>query len=112
MLSFSLPAVRAKRFVLLFNRETESWGCLVPGRRIPSKSEPEPAIESRTPVLGKHWLLKEHDFSCVLSKGRQLLIFCIVEHSFAPDSRYRLSGCQGDVSAGVQRGHRVCQCCE
>lgn len=56
MLSFSLPAVRAKRFVLLFKRETESWGCLVPGR-ITRKSEPEPAIESRTPVLGKQWLL-------------------------------------------------------
>lgn len=29
----------------------------MPGRRVTSKSEPEPAIESRIPVLGKHWLL-------------------------------------------------------
>lgn len=49
MLSFSFPTARAKRFVLLFNRDTESWRCLVTGRRIPSKSEPDPGIKSRNP---------------------------------------------------------------
>lgn len=47
---------------------------------------------------------QEHDFSCVISMGRQLLIFCIVEHSSVLDSRYCLSGCQGDVSAGAAAG--------
>lgn len=47
---------------------------------------------------------QEHDFSCALSEGRQLLIFCIVEHSSVLDSRYSLSGCQGDVSAGAAAG--------
>lgn len=91
MLSFSLPAARARKFMLLFNMETESWRCLVTGRRIPSKSEPEPGIKSRNPDSPRKcsentgfW--QEHDFSRVLSEGRQLVIFCILENSFAPDS--------------------------
>lgn len=61
------------------------------GRRIPSKSEPEPGIKSRNPdsppkCLENTGFWQEHDFSRVLSEGRQLLIFCILENSFAPDS--------------------------
>lgn len=81
MLSFSLPAARARRFMLLFSRETESWRCLVTSRRILSKSEPEPGIKSRN--SDSPWkcsenigFWQEHDFiSHVLSEGRQLLIF-------------------------------------
>jgi len=91
MLSISLPAARSRRFVLLFHRETESWRSLVAGRRIPSKSEPEPEIKSRNPdsplkCSKNTGFWQEHDFSCVLREGRQLLIFCVLENSFAPDS--------------------------
>lgn len=61
-------------------------------------------MKAESQCLENTGFLQEHDFSCVLSKGRQLLIFCIVEHSSVLDSRYCLSGCQGDVSAGAAAG--------
>lgn len=74
MLSFSCPAARAGRFGLPFNRETESWRCLVTGRRIHSMLEPEPGIKSRNPYAA--WKCSQNTgFSRVLSGGRQLLIF-------------------------------------
>lgn len=104
MLSFCLPAVRAKRFVLLCNRETESWGCVVPGSRIPSKSEQSQQLEAEPQCLENTAFSQEHDFMC--------------PHQGQTAPRFLHSGAQlcprqqvlslGVVSVlGLQQGHRA-----